>query len=46
MRVNFLRWAKKNLQPDEIARIKRVDETYRKTARGAGVNESEGSGRA
>ena len=31
-RVLFLQWAKKNLGADEIARINRIDKSYRKTA--------------
>ena len=32
MRENFLTWASKTLGPEEVARIKRIDRTYRQTA--------------
>jgi hypothetical protein len=42
MRVNFLRWAKEtplkpNLPPEEVARIERIDKTYRDTAHAFGL---------
>jgi hypothetical protein len=32
MRVNFLSWAEEHRDPVDVARIKRIDETYRETA--------------
>lgn len=37
MRANFLEWARKNLSRSELARIREVDETYRRTAIGLGL---------
>ena len=42
MRVNFLRWAKgtplkPNMPPEEVARIERIDKTYRDTAHALGL---------
>ncbi len=37
MRQNFLGWAKENLAPEDMARVKMIDSTYRRTAQALGL---------
>lgn len=36
-RALFLQWARQRLPADELARVRQIDATYRKTARAAGL---------
>jgi hypothetical protein len=40
-RATFLAWAKKRLDPDDYARVKRLDAAYRTTAEGVGLMSAE-----